>query len=172
MDFFPANLDEAEDLLEFETLFRLLPGRLDERIDEERILGDALRDKENALWDALLLAQRIQRALAGESGKFAILLDHLLVHGHRLLVAAAKFAVQRAQLVAEQTRELDPQNVLDGRHDRLLTLALPQAAQELQVVLDQLLQAREDPVDRLRTQPHLPPHSFGENLNPAKMDYR
>jgi hypothetical protein len=28
------NLDEAEDLLEFKTFFRLLPGRLDERIDE------------------------------------------------------------------------------------------------------------------------------------------
>ena len=89
------DLDEAEDFLEFEALFGLFPGCFDERVDEERILGDALRHEENALGDALLLAQRIHGALAHESRQLPVLLRHLLVHGHRLLVAAAEITVQR-----------------------------------------------------------------------------
>ena len=88
-------LDETEDFLEFEALIRLFPGRLDEGIDEERVLGDALRHKQDALGDALLLAQRIHGALPDECGQLAVLLHHLLVHGHRFLVPTAKVTVQR-----------------------------------------------------------------------------
>ncbi len=89
-----TDLDEGEDLLEFETLVGLVARRLDERVDEQRVLGDALRDEEDALGDALLLAQRVHGALAHEGGQLAVLLHHLLVHRHRLLVATAKLAVQ------------------------------------------------------------------------------
>ena len=87
-------LNESEDLLQFQTLFRLFSGRLDERIDEQRIFGDALSDEQNAFGDSFLLAQRVHRALADEGREFAVLFDQLLVHGHGFLVAAAKFAVQ------------------------------------------------------------------------------
>jgi hypothetical protein len=87
--------------------------------------------------------------LTGESGKFTILLDHFLVHGHGLLMAAAKFHVERTKLIAQQTGELDSHNVLNGQHDRLLTLTLHQSTKKLQVVLDQLLQTQQNPVDRL-----------------------
>ena len=159
-----TDLDEAEDLLQLEALVRLLPGRLDERIDEERVLGDALRHKEDALWDAFLFAERIHSALAGEGGELAVFFDHLFIHGHGLLMAATKFAVQRAELVAQHARKLNPQNVFDGGHDRFLSLAMPQPTQELQVVFNQLFEAGEDSVDRLRSEPHLPSHSLRKDL--------
>ena len=95
LDTMMVYFDESEDFLEFEALVGLLPGCFDEGVDEERVLGDALRDEEDALGDALLLAQRIHGALADEGRQLAVLLHHLLVHGHRLLVPAAKIAVQR-----------------------------------------------------------------------------
>lgn len=159
-----ADLDETEDLLEFEALVRLFPGRLDERIDEERVLCDALCDKEDAFWNSLLFAQRIHGTLSGKSGKFSVFFDHLLVHRDGLLMSATEFTVERAQLVAQQARELNPQNIFDGRHDRLLTLSLSQSTQELQVVLDQLLQTGKDTVDRLRSESHFTSHPFSEDL--------
>lgn len=159
-----AYLDEAEDLLELEALFGRLPRRLDERVDEQRVLGDPLRHKEDALGDALLLAERIHGAAAGKGGKLAVFLHHLLVEGDGLLVPGAELAVERTELIAQRARELESEHVLDGRHHGVLPLAVTQTPQKLQVVVEQLLEAREDAVDRLCREPQLPPHPLRKDL--------
>ena len=68
------------------------------------------------------------------------------------------------ELIAEETGELDAEDVFDGGDDGVLTLALAEAAQELQVVVEQLFQAREDAVDDVRGDAQLTAHSFSEYL--------
>ena len=56
------------------------------------------------------------------------------------------------------------EDVFDGGYDGILTLALTQPPQELQVVIQQLFQAGENAVDDVRCDAQLSSHSFGEYL--------
>lgn len=68
-------------------------GRLDERLDEQRILRDSGCDEEDALGNAFLLQQRVVGTLSDKMLESPIGLEQFLVHGHGLAVLAAKGAV-------------------------------------------------------------------------------
>ena len=68
-------------------------GRLDERLDEQRVLGDPRRNEEDALGHALLLQQRVVGALTDELLEAAVALRDVLEEVHRLGVLAAECAV-------------------------------------------------------------------------------
>jgi hypothetical protein len=53
-------------------------------------------------------------------------------------------------LTAQQTGELESKNI-NGQHDRLLTLALPQSTKKQQVVIDKLLPRRKSEIKNVRT---------------------
>ena len=51
--------NEHVGVLELLLLLRTVPRCLDEGVDEEWVLGDPRCDEQNALWDTLLLQQRV-----------------------------------------------------------------------------------------------------------------
>ena len=68
------------------------------------------------------------------------------------------------ELIAEDAGELDVQNVFDGGDDGILTLALAQPPQKVQMVVEQLFQAGENAIDDVRRYVKLSTHPFRENL--------
>ena len=85
--------DESVGVPELLLLLGQVPGRLDERLDEQGVLGDPGGHEEDALGDALLLEQRVEGGGADELLEAAVALHDVLVERDGLVVLGAERAV-------------------------------------------------------------------------------
>ena len=89
------RLDKREAATELLLLRRPILRRLDQRLDEERVLCDPRGHGEDALGDAHLPQERIVGALLHELLEPPVRLQLLLVDRHRVKVLRAKRSVRR-----------------------------------------------------------------------------
>ena len=89
-------------------------GSLDERLDEQRVLGDPGGDGEDALGDAHLPQQRVVAALLHKLLEPAVGLELLLVDGHRVQVLRAERSIGGSPSDGEKSEERIKKKIFRG----------------------------------------------------------